>query len=88
MANLCEPAVKRALRDRGWTCGRSAPTCRAAEPLYQRAATAAERVLGAEHPDTKTIRANWEGLRASRRPPHLRGWFERLSGWLDQIIRG
>jgi hypothetical protein len=29
-------------------------------PLYRRAAEGIERVFGAEHPTTKTIRANYE----------------------------
>ena len=58
-----------------------------AEPLYRRAVLGAERVLGADHPNTKIIRANWEGLRAPQGLPHNRGWWTRLFGWLARMIR-
>lgn len=44
-----------------------------AEPLYQRAVLAAERVIGPNHPHTKTFPATWEQRRASQGLPPNRG---------------
>jgi tetratricopeptide (TPR) repeat protein len=47
--------------------------CGEAEPLYRRAVVGAEKVFGPNHPHTKTLREDWEALRASQRSPHHQG---------------
>ena len=52
-----------------------------AEPLYLQALKIAEKVLGKNHPNTSTIRANYEQINMNQRKENfLVKWLKNLRG--------